>query len=106
MIFPNVDRPLSVIGREHLHLVEGIKIHSKYSFPSGHTIAAFAFWGSLSVFFKQKTGIFFGIISILVGLSRVYLSQHFMADVAAGTLLGILISLFGVRFLNFLHQKK
>ncbi|GCD80880.1 phosphatase PAP2 family protein [Schleiferia thermophila] len=105
LIFPNIDRPLSVIGAEHLHLVEGVKIHTKYSFPSGHTTAAFAFWASLSVFFDRRTGILFCAIAILVALSRVYLSQHFLVDVAAGTFLGILIALFGIRFLNFLNKK-
>ncbi|GCD76998.1 hypothetical protein JCM31826_04800 [Thermaurantimonas aggregans] len=106
VLFPNIDRPILAIGTDKLQLVEGVRMHSKYSFPSGHTMAAFAFWSLIAVIAPKKIGYLFSLIAILVGISRVYLSQHFVPDVAAGGLLGILISHFCVRLVKVFYPKK
>ncbi len=72
--------------------VHGIDLHTGLtSFPSGHTTAAFALF-SLLAFFSQskKYGTLFFIIATLVGISRIYLGQHFLKDIYAGSLLGTL----------------
>jgi len=70
---------------------------NNYSFPSGHTTSGFIFYGLLihllwqtkiSSFYKWILSIFFFVISILIGLSRIYLNMHFPSDVAAGFCLG------------------
>ncbi|WP_409772212.1 phosphatase PAP2 family protein [Thermaurantimonas sp.] len=106
VLFPNIDRPILEIGADKLKLVEGVRMHKKYSFPSGHTMAAFAFWSLVAVIAPKKLGYLFALIAILVGISRVYLSQHFIPDVAAGGLLGILISHFCVRLVNIFNPKE
>ncbi len=58
------------------------------SFPSGHTMAAFAFAVSLRRYFK-KAGAFALIASVFMGLSRIYLSVHYPTDVLAGAVIGI-----------------
>ena len=64
------------------------------SFPSGHTMSAFALYGFMALCFKNKfLGILFFLIALAVGISRMILTQHFLEDVIAGSLLGIFIAL-------------
>ncbi|MGE5479941.1 MAG: phosphatase PAP2 family protein [Chloroflexota bacterium] len=77
-----------------LHFVEGVKIYSAHSFPSGHSVTAFALFLFLSVITKDKRwGAVFFLVAYIVGLSRVYLAQHFYSDVLAGSVLGFVFSL-------------
>jgi len=74
-----------------LQFVEGVKVHTANSFPSGHTATAFAIATFLTVYFKKPAfTILFFLIAILVGFSRVYLLQHFFEDVLTGASIGIL----------------
>ena len=63
---------------------------SGYSFPSGHSLTAFAFYGFIiyliqtSKLDKRSKNIYtilFSIIILVVGVSRVYLGVHFFTDV-------------------------
>ncbi len=79
-----------------INLVENIELYTAHtSFPSGHTMSAFAVLGFASfVFHKYKmVSAFLGLLAIMVALSRVYLVQHFLIDVAAGAGVGCLISI-------------
>lgn len=58
------------------------------SFPSGHTVTAFALALSLSFFLPRWRWPLF-VLAALVGLSRIVLGQHYPSDVLAGALLGI-----------------
>lgn len=81
------------VGQE-LRLVPGVKTHLHHSFPSGHTTAAFAAWGILAFFSRRKAVqlLCFGI-ALGVAYSRIYLSQHFLRDVGAGSILGAFVAL-------------
>src|ERR1700719_3194631 len=59
----------------------------QFSFPSGHTITAFAVTVSLGIFYPAMLpGLFFCAVS--VALSRILLGMHFLSDVLAGAALG------------------
>ena len=59
----------------------------QFSFPSGHTITAFAVTVSLGMFYPAMLpGLFFCAVS--VALSRILLGMHFLSDVLAGAALG------------------
>jgi undecaprenyl-diphosphatase len=59
----------------------------QFSFPSGHTISAFAVAVSLSVFYPElAAGLFFCALS--VAASRILLGMHFLSDVLAGAAIG------------------
>jgi len=77
-----------------LHLVEGVKLHSLQSFPSGHTATAFNVFFMLAILVKNKLlKLVLFILATFVAYSRVYLSQHFLIDIAAGSVLGVLFIL-------------
>lgn len=59
----------------------------QFSFPSGHTITAFAVAVALGTFYPaMRPGLFFCATS--VAASRVLLGMHFLSDVLAGAVLG------------------
>ena len=78
------------------------------SFPSGHTITAFAFastvtresqfWWPHSAFLVGT--VFYGGAS-LVGLSRIYNNQHWASDVMAGATIGTLV---GIKVVKYTHS--
>lgn len=77
--------------------VEGVELHNGWttSFPSGHTISGFAFYTLLAFFIPNKFLKFICLVAAcLVGLSRIYLVQHFLKDVASGMITGFFIALF------------
>jgi membrane-associated phospholipid phosphatase len=78
-----------------LQKVDGVVLHTGFSsFPSGHTMSAFAVFSLLAFFASHlKWQIFLFIsLAILVAASRVYLIQHFVEDVWMGSLLGVMLA--------------
>lgn len=58
-----------------------------YSFPSGHTTAAFSIAVSAFIFY-QPVGILLLFVAFMVGISRMYIGVHYPSDVFIGALLG------------------
>ncbi|MGB0664914.1 MAG: phosphatase PAP2 family protein [Pontibacterium sp.] len=67
----------------------------KFSFPSGHSAAAFVFATTLSHYYPSGAPLFYGLAS-MIGLSRVLLGVHFPSDIVAGAALGMLCATFGI----------
>lgn len=59
----------------------------RFSFPSGHTMTAFAAWASLSSTLAELT-LPYLLAAIVIGLSRIFLGLHYPTDVLVGALLG------------------
>lgn len=94
VLFADQVRPAAFFeGKAPLDFVQGVEVFRDHSFPSGHTAAAFALFFMLNILIKDKrwSPVFF-ILALLVGISRVYLLQHFLRDVYFGSLLGVLIT--------------
>jgi len=62
----------------------------QFSFPSGHTMTAFACATAIAFFYPATApALFFFAFSIAV--SRIVLGMHFLSDVVAGALVGALL---------------
>lgn len=92
IVFPDELRPISLEARGIvIRRIEGVVNHRRNSFPSGHTSTAFTMALLLASVMKQKIwAIVLPIIAFFVGYSRMYLAQHFAADVLAGMVVGII----------------
>ena len=70
------------------------------SFPSGHTSSWFALATVYSVKYPKYAIPLYGA-GVLVGLSRIYLGQHYPSDILAGAVIGI-----GVGYLTLKLEKQ
>jgi undecaprenyl-diphosphatase len=97
---------ITVIGGEVLDQVLKLAFHRTrptaffglpeplgYSFPSGHALAACAFYGVLAAFAAARTGnralrwtyrIAAALVIAIIGVSRIYLGVHYPSDVLGG----------------------
>jgi len=82
-----VARPRPFILMPDANLFVAVK---GFSFPSNHTATAFMAATILSEFFGSWRKVLF-FVAALVGYSRIYLGVHFLSDVIAGAIVGILI---------------
>lgn len=81
------DRPFTTYPN-----IEKLSSGGDSSFPSGHTMEAFAMATVLSLLFsRRKIIIAVFIWAVLVAYSRMALGVHYPSDVLAGNLIGILI---------------
>lgn len=104
VIFTGMARPAQYIGVENLHIVNGVKMAFWNTFPSGHTTTSFAIFTILCLYFnKCKSQYLWISLAIIAGLSRVYLSQHFLIDIFVGSFLGIFI---GFASMAFFYKSK
>lgn len=100
-VFSDQVRPAKYFeGVAELKLIPWVENYFYNSFPSGHTTAAFTTFFCLSLILENKYLKFLMFVSaFLIGFSRVYLSQHFLNDVYAGSLIGVMIALLFYQFI-------
>lgn len=94
IVFNDSVRPAAFFqGKAQLNFIEGVQVFTQNSHPSGHTAIGFAVCFMLSLFTSNKylKAVFF-FIALFIGVSRVYLLQHFFRDVYVGSLLAMAIT--------------
>jgi undecaprenyl-diphosphatase len=64
----------------------------KYSFPSGHSITAFAVALSIGLFYPELTA-YLLTVAFLIASSRIILGMHFLSDVIAGSAIGVALGI-------------
>lgn len=88
----------NIIDRPRPPLTEALVAETSYSFPSGHSFVAIAFYGLITFFLfeslKKKwlknISLILGIILVLlIGASRIYLGAHWPSDVLASFASGL-----------------
>ena len=87
-----------------------------YSFPSGHAMLSLAFYGFLAALLLKYGGrgnkqVWLGavalyILVLLIGLSRIYLNVHYLSDVMAGFLFGILILILSLNAMKLVQNHR
>ncbi|MBK8193896.1 MAG: phosphatase PAP2 family protein [Lewinellaceae bacterium] len=94
------DRPITYFTnrdmRQDVVTVPGVVLNTgQTSFPSGHSMAAFGLYSMLTLIAgkrRRRLGLLFALTAILVAVSRIFLVQHFLSDILAGALLGLVVS--------------
>lgn len=87
--------------------IENIIHAGNTSFPSGHTATVFAIVMVLASFTNNKVlQLLYLFIAILVAYSRIYLSQHFIADVLVGSLIGVVSGWVCVYFTSGIQENQ
>ena len=84
------------------------------SFPSGHATIAVTFYGYLAYIiiksspkrYKLSIIIMAILIIVLIGFSRLYLGVHYVSDVLAGYLVGLVFLVIGINFTNKFNTNK
>jgi membrane-associated phospholipid phosphatase len=101
---PSVD----VKTPDNFQLWRGFKGDQWRSFPSGHTITAFAFASTVtreSQFWWPHATWYVGTIfyggASMVGLSRIFNNRHWASDVMAGAAIGTLV---GIKVVKYTHS--
>lgn len=92
VIFVDQLRPAAYFKGLDLNFVEGVTIHTHFSFPSGHSATAFAIATIIFLMFPRLKWlhIIAAIAAVLAAFSRVYLMQHFIEDTIVGGMIGMM----------------
>jgi undecaprenyl-diphosphatase len=85
--------------------LSAVLIETDFSFPSGHATIAVTFYGYLAyILIKSTRGKYARLIvtgailvMFLIGFSRLYLGVHYLSDVLAGYLVGLLVLIIGIK---------
>jgi membrane-associated phospholipid phosphatase len=90
VFFADQFRPFRVLSEQYeLYLPKGVQPIIYESFPSGHTVTAFALATFLVLTYHKKVSWFaLLLLAWLTAYSRVYLTHHFPIDVWVGSFIG------------------
>lgn len=95
VVFGNVPRPTKYFEElgVKLELIPGVDHASYFSFPSGHTMTVFMMTSLLCfTIVPRRYHISLLCLAMLGGITRIYLLQHFLQDVVAGSLVGVMLA--------------
>jgi membrane-associated phospholipid phosphatase len=93
------NRPINLIedGVFGFDFFRIIYLYETTSFPSGHTVTAFALATAFSYLYPRLRVPAY-LVAAMIGMSRVVLTAHYLSDVIAGAIVGVICSL-GVKYL-------
>lgn len=91
LVFDDAERPAKMLS--DLNPIDHLDRHTDFSFPSGHTTAAFTFFTVLALALQKKRYQFISFSAAsIAAVSRIYLGQHFLYDVVVGAIIGLVIT--------------
>lgn len=86
-----------------------------YSYPSGHAMASFAFYGFLIYlinkkmkpsFFKKLLIVLLVLLILSIGFSRIYLGVHHFSDIIGGYFISFAYLIIFIKFMGKLGRKR
>ena len=89
-----------------------VVVENGYSFPSGHSMVSFAFYGFLIYLINKNLKnkkikypliALLSLLILLIGISRIYLGVHYVTDVLGGYIIGLI---YLIVFIKVLKKKK
>ncbi|RLQ95254.1 phosphatase PAP2 family protein [Falsibacillus albus] len=95
--------------------IEPIIQEQGYSFPSGHSMGSFIFYGTLAFIlfklYKQKWAKIFGALLAIflvffIGISRIYLGVHYPSDIVGGFTAGAAWTTISIITYHFLDIRR
>ncbi|NLJ07338.1 MAG: phosphatase PAP2 family protein [Sphingobacteriales bacterium] len=95
IVFQDVYRPLKYFELQgiDINIAEGVKLYRHFSFPSGHSATAFTVFSLMAFLILPAKFRWVALLfALLTAFSRVYLGQHFIPDIAAGSFNGLLVA--------------
>lgn len=103
-----------IIRRPRPSVTMPFSYENSFSFPSGHTMMSTIFYGLIIYYvyknIKNKRLKYFlvsvlSLITIMVGISRIYLGVHYATDVVAAYILGIVYLIVYIKLSNKIWNK-
>ena len=76
---------------EYMNFIPKVKTSGTSSFPSAHSVVAFAVFG-VYYFYNLRYKYVIGVIALIIAVSRFYLEVHYLSDVLAGIALALTVS--------------
>jgi membrane-associated phospholipid phosphatase len=101
--------------RPRPHFDDSLSTLTTYSFPSGHTLMATVFYGTLCLLVASRTRHWrwrvltiavAGLMILVVGFSRIYLGAHYLSDVLAAIAEGLAWLAFCLIFVVELERRR
>lgn len=92
--------------------IEHLVVVKTLSYPSGHAMAAMAFYGflmylvyrfNINKYLKIGLMLLLGVIILSIGISRIYLGVHFPSDIAGGFIAGFIWVIFCVLIFDLIE---
>jgi len=105
VVYPDAIRPIVYFESLNIDVLNRptISLNRKHSFPSGHTTAGYAYFFFVALCADKRVfKLFFFACAFMVGFSRIFLVQHFVSDVFAGSTLGVAIAT--TVYYRFIHK--
>jgi len=94
-LFADMKRPYFYFENDSsFRVMEDFTYFTENSFPSGHATSCFVLFTIMAFHFQRNylLQLVFVSAAVLIAFTRVYLSQHFMQDIIAGSIIGVIIS--------------
>lgn len=93
------ERPYQVLDVRQLIPEENNK-----SFPSNHAQLSFAL-STIVFYFYRRTGLVLFLLSLLIGMGRIYVGVHYPSDVLGGAVIGVLFAVMILR-VSKMHKRR
>ena len=102
-LFSDFKRPYYYFKNDDsFRIIADFTYHTEHSFPSGHATSCFVLFTIMAFHYQKKyiLQLLFILTAVFISYTRVYLSQHFLQDIIAGSIIGVLVSQFLWQLLN------